>query len=71
MSLPLDRDDEQRHTSPGAPGVYEGTEPPELRKWRSEATIAPSGAGPGRVFAAGKYGKAKRPQGDNRGAAPP
>ena len=30
MSLPLDRDDEQRHTSPGAAGVYEGAAPPVL-----------------------------------------
>ena len=30
VSLPLDCDDEQRHTSPGAAGVYEGAEPPVL-----------------------------------------
>ena len=30
--MPLDRDDEQRHTSPGAAGVYEGAAPPVLTR---------------------------------------
>ncbi len=41
MSLPLDRDDEQRHTSPRAAGVYEGAAPPVLKcgQWDNYRTI--------------------------------
>ena len=31
VSLPLDGDDEQRHTSPRAAGVCEGAEPPVFK----------------------------------------
>ena len=53
VSLPLDRDDEQRHTSPGAAGVHEGAAPHVLKK------SALQGAGGGRVFAIGPRRRAK------------
>jgi len=41
VSLPLDRDDKQRHTSPGAAGVFEGAAPPVLKcgQWDNYRTI--------------------------------
>ena len=35
--MPLDRDDEQRHTSPGAAGVFEGAAPPVLKCGRRDS----------------------------------